>query len=133
MEKLDLTRKNLRKFGITMGAVFIFLALFLIFRHKDKIAVIITASTAFFLSAFLMPSILKPVYIFWMRIAFILSWVNTRIILILIFYLIFAPLGLVIRLFGKGLLEKRLDKGAISYWKQKEDSGFDKLNYERQF
>jgi hypothetical protein len=71
------------------------------------------------------------VYKVWMRVAFILSWVNTRIILFVLFYLILTPIGLVLRLFKVDLLERR--KQAETYWKIKEKAGFNPLNYERRF
>ena len=78
-----------------------------------------------------LPGFLEPVYIVWMRFASILGWINTRIILVIIFYLVFTPLGLLIRLFRIDLLERgnKLD----SYWKKKEKTGFNPLDYERRF
>lgn len=68
-----------------------------------------------------------------MRFALVLSWVNTRLILLIIFYLIFTPIGLAMRLFGIDLLERKSDKNKKSYWKKKEKKSFSRLDYERQF
>ena len=133
MENLDLSRQSLRKFGSTMGIVLSLIAVFVFLAHKHSIAPAALLSAFFFLSSLINPVILKPIYIFWMRLAFILSWINTRLILIVVFYLIFSPIGLLIRLFGKDLLERKIDKDKRSYWIQKQKAVFDKLNYERQF
>lgn len=133
MEKLDLTKKNLKKFGITMGVVLFAITVFIMIRHKHSIFPTLTISVLFFLSALFIPNFLKPVYIFWMQLAFILSWVNTRLILVAIFYLVFTPMGLLIRLFRKDLLERKIYKHNSSYWKKKERPVLDRLNYERQF
>lgn len=74
---------------------------------------------------------IKPVYIVWMRFAFILGWINTRIILVILFYLIFTPVGLFMRLFRIDLLERKNKEG--TYWKKKEKVEFNPLNYERRF
>ena len=133
MEKLDLSRQSLRKFGLTMGIVLSLIAIFVFLAHKHSIAPTALLSAFFFLSSLINPVILKPIYIFWMRLAFILSWVNTRLILIAVFYLIFSPLGLLIRLFGKDLLDRKIDKNKRSYWIQEQKAVFEKLIYERQF
>ena len=49
-----------------------------------------------------------------------LGWINTRLILFIIFYLVFTPIGLVMRLFGVDLLDKKIDKNKNSYWRRKE-------------
>lgn len=64
--------------------------------------------------AVIAPIVLRPVHRIWMRLAEALGWVNTRIILVLIFFLIFLPFGLLMRLFNDPMRRKR-DPGAASY------------------
>lgn len=133
MDKLDLTGKNLKKFGVTMAAVFAVITLIIFLKHRHSIAPTAVISAAFLLLGAAAPFALKPVYIFWMRFAFVLSWVNTRLILLVIFYLVFTPIGLCLKLFGKDLLDIRPEKNKDTYWKKKE-TGYDtKESYERQF
>lgn len=51
----------------------------------------------------------------WMRFATIAQWVNTRIIMLFLFYVIILPTGLLLRLFGKDAMQRRLDEKAPSY------------------
>ena len=133
MEKINFDKNSLRKFGIIMGIAFslIGLLVFLKGRHSFLPAGII--ALLFFLSALVCSVILKPVYVFWMRLAFVLSWINTRIILFLIFYLTFTPIGLVLRLFRVDLLDKKINKSAKTYWRKKEKISTERESYERQF
>lgn len=133
MEKLRLDKNTLKKFGITMGSAFLIITLFLMIRHRHNLLPTISISVLFFMFALLLPALLKPVYIFWMRLAFVLSWVNTRLLLLIIFYLIFTPFGLVMRLLSIDLLQRKIDKNNKSYWQEKEKKEFNILNYERQF
>jgi len=116
-----------------MGVAFLVITLVILIRHKDIVMPMVFISAAFFALAFIAPVILKPIYIAWMKLAFILGWLNTRIILAIMFYLVFAPIGLILRLFKKDLLDKRIEKGKASYWKKKEALEFNPLQYERQF
>ncbi|MEZ5541451.1 MAG: SxtJ family membrane protein [Pseudomonadota bacterium] len=61
------------------------------------------------------PRLLKPVYLFWMKLGHVLGWINTRIILGIIFFLVFMPVALLFRLTGRDPMERRLDPAAASY------------------
>ncbi len=133
MEKQRLERKDLKKFGTAMGLGF--LVITVIFSLKQSKIILPTAviSLAFFIFSVLAPVVLKPLYVIWMRFAHLLAWVNTRIILTAIFYLVFTPIGLLMKLFGKDLLDRKIEKQKTSYWHRKGKGEFNALSYERQF
>lgn len=133
MEKLNLDRHSLKKFGLTMGTAFLAITLFILLRHKYSPLVTAVISGIFFILAFMLPALLRPIYISWMRLAFMLAWINTRLILLIIFYIVFAPIGLALRLFGVDLLNKKIDKNKQSYWLRKEKKEFSPSDYEKQF
>jgi hypothetical protein len=51
----------------------------------------------------------------------------------LFFFVVITPVAVVMRLFGKDLLSRRLEAGAETYWKPKEQSPLDPQSYLRQF
>ncbi|MDD5224882.1 MAG: SxtJ family membrane protein [bacterium] len=61
------------------------------------------------------------------------GWFNGQLILALVFYLVFTPMGVLMRVFGKDPLAKNWDKSLDSYWILKEKTVFDPKNVERQF
>ncbi len=71
-------------------------------------------SVAFALLALVYPLGLYYPYRLWMAFALVMAWVNTRLLLGLVFYLMLLPLGLVLRAFGK-LQYQHKPKGD-SYW-----------------
>ncbi len=83
--------------------------------------------------AFFAPIVLKPLFKVLTTVGHAIGWVNTRILLGIIFYVIFTPIGILSRLLKKDLLDKRLDKAAKSYWNEKDNGVFAKEQYERQF
>ncbi|MDP2939859.1 MAG: SxtJ family membrane protein [Candidatus Omnitrophota bacterium] len=133
MDKLNLEKENLRKFGLTMGVVFLIITLFILFKHKNYNLTTLIVSAVFFVITLTVPIFLKPIYVIWMRLAYVLSWINTRLILFLLFYLIFTPIGLIMKLFGADLLERKIDKSQDSYWIKQDKKAFVKRQYERQF
>ncbi len=133
MEKLKLDKTTLKKFGITMGMAFLIITLFILIRHKHAALSTSIISIMFFISALAMPVLLKPVYLLWMRLAYILSWINTRLILFIMFYIVFTPIGIGMRLFGADLLDRKIARDKGSYWLRKEKRDFNPVDYERQF
>jgi hypothetical protein len=73
------------------------------------------AAAAFAGTGLILPQLLKPVYLLWMKLGHVLGWVNTRIILGVLFFIVFAPEGLLFRLFGKDPMARQLDKTAATY------------------
>jgi len=59
-------------------------------------------------------SLAKP-YQWWMRLALALGWINNRIILSLVFFLLFVPFGAMRRLLGGDPMRRRLDASSDSY------------------
>ncbi len=123
---------SLKKFGLTMAVALLVIAGIVFIKHKEPNAVLLGLALVFLLCSFVFPRALKYVYIAWMKLAFVLGWINTRILLSLVFYLIFTPIGLIMRLFNDPM-ERRIDKDRQSYWIKKENKPFNKQDYERQF
>lgn len=125
-------RRELRKFGLTMGIVLLLLGGFTWWRGKDYYCYFLGTSGVFLFLALVIPSALKPINKMWMTLAILMSWVMTRVILSILFYLGITPMGFLARLFGKDFLGLKFNKQTVkSYWIPKEKVK-DK-NYEKQF
>lgn len=68
-----------------------------------------------FLLATLLPITLKPLHYVWMAFGSVAGWINTRIILWLIYYLVLVPTGLLMRVFGNDPMKRKLDPNVDSY------------------
>ena len=126
-------KSDLRKFGIIIGLILLVIAGFLFWKEKESFQILLTFGVIFFFLGIAIPFILKPIYWVWMIFATIFGWIMTRVILSLIFYIIFTPIGLILRIFGKQFLEFNWDHSKQSYWNLRTVETFNKENYERQF
>lgn len=112
-----LSKKDLRDFGLVTGGIFIILfGLLLPFLKSHPfpvwpwiVAVLLSIGALF------LPNLLKPVYQIWMRIGHVLGWVNTRILLSIIFFVLITPMGLAMRILGKDPMARKFDKNLKSY------------------
>jgi uncharacterized protein involved in cysteine biosynthesis len=68
-----------------------------------------------------------------MKFAFVLGWVNTRIIITLIFFLVVTPIGLIMRILKSDLLAEKINKNTETYWDDIEPVQSVKEHLERQF
>ena len=125
-------KKEIRKFSYTMGILLFLVGLFLFWKEFNWYVYIISAGLIILLSGLSFPIIVKPFYIFWISLSVVLGYIMTRIILTIIFCLLFIPIGIIIRLLGKDPLKERFDLSSKSYW-IKRSLKLDPKSAERQF
>ncbi len=70
---------------------------------------------------YLLPAILRPLYVPWMLLAAVLGWVMTRVLLTLTFYVMITPIGLLRRIFGHDSLNRKFPGEQESYWEPWEE------------
>ena len=133
IELIDASNIKVRKFGILFGCIGLLLAAYMLYRGSDHWLWPAGSAVFFFVTAFIGYSILKPVYIGWMTFAFALGWVNTRVLLGLFYYLVLTPIGVILRISGKDLLDQKIDRDAPTYWKKREQTASDPSSFERLF
>jgi multisubunit Na+/H+ antiporter MnhG subunit len=126
-------RKELRDFGITLGAVFGLFGALLFWRDRSSYITFVSLCAAFLVCGVLFPTILKPLQKTWMAFSLLLGWFMTRIILVLLFYLVITPLGVIRRLLGKDSLNRKLNRQCDTYWIEKEQVTRNNKSYENQF
>ena len=126
-------KSDLRNFGIIVGIILLIISGFLFWKEKESFQIFLAIGIILFLTAIAIPAVLKPVYWIWMIFAIILGWFMTRVILSLLFYVVFTSIGLTLRFFGKQFLELRWDKSKESYWNFRTNEHLKKENYEKQF
>jgi hypothetical protein len=80
-------------------------------------------SLVFLLLALLIPRTLMPLNWLWTKLGLLLHKIVSPIVMGLLFYLVFMPIGMVIRLFGSDLLRLHWDKSATTYWIERTPSG----------
>ncbi len=126
---IQVEKKTVRQFGLILAVLV--LGYFLIhgwrtgsYQAPGIIISILIATMALFI-----PQALYVIYIPWMVIVRILGFIIMHFLLVLIFFLIFTPLGLVKRLFGYDPLRRQRQDG--SYWLIRQTK--DQTNMERMF
>lgn len=110
-------KKELRHFGLLTGAIVILMFGLLIpwLRGHGLPQWPWTIAVMLWSCSILAPLALRPVYQIWMRIGLILGWINTRIILGAIFFGMIAPMAIIMRLFKRDPMTRKLDSNLKTY------------------
>jgi len=127
------TTRHLRKFGLTVGGIFLVLGTVSWLRDHDLAPKILwCVGTMLVVPGAVAPRALAGVERVWMRMAGVLGHVNARIILTLVFFLLMTPVGAVLRLF-RDPLNRKLGDGRESNWTKRTVEPVDPARYEQQF
>lgn len=66
------------------------------------------------------PNALRPIYKVWMFVFNPVGKVINFLILLFLYLLMFVPVGLFLKLLRKDIMEKKVNKETLSYWKKRE-------------
>ena len=72
-------------------------------------------------------------YLGWMRIVSLIGIVITAIMMLILFYAVFSPIAIILRLLKKDILHLKQDPKKKTYWIERKQVPFEAKNYERQF
>jgi len=109
--------KNTEKsFGIVFSIVFSIVALYPLINGDSFRVWALIISVIFLLLAYVAPNILGIPNKLWFKFGILLGSIIAPIVMALVYFLTVLPTGLIMRLLGKDLLKKKLDKNAKSYW-----------------
>ena len=132
-EQTQLTNAQARKTTLLVAAVLFIIAAWNLYRGRMAlVAVLGCISGALVLMGLFLPALARRFHFHWMRLAVALGYVNSRILLTVFFYGVFAPYGLVFRLCGRDPLKRR-DRKRESYWTKRKHTRQPREQFERLF
>ncbi|MBN1526142.1 MAG: hypothetical protein JW919_00955 [Candidatus Omnitrophica bacterium] len=126
-------KRELREFGVVIGAILIAIGDIALWRGKASALCFLGAGIIFFGLGLFIPSALKQVQRAWMALGLAMGFFVSRLILSLLFYAVITPIGLTMKLFGKDMLDERIDKNKPSYWHPRAAQEMPRESYENQY
>ena len=125
--------KQIRQFSVAMAVFLCVLGTVALIKGSGSYAVLYSVSVAFLVVGLAFPPAVKPVFRLWMKLARALGWLNTRLLLGLVFYLVFTPVALVFRVFRVDMLDRKIEPERKSYWHPRQSQDLKPEDYDRQF
>jgi hypothetical protein len=112
--KKEISVRDLRVFGLIWATIFLIIS----FKSDKFQLVAILISASFLITALICPKIYRQTKIYenWIKIGDFLGKINGFLISFILFYGIFTPSAIVLRLLKKDLLHKKLNSSATTYF-----------------
>jgi hypothetical protein len=127
------TDARARKSALVVAAVLLLIAAWNLYRGRTTVVIIFgSISAALIVAGLFIPAAARAFHKAWMRLAVALGHVNSRVLLTLMYYLVFTPYGLVSRLAGRDPLRRRGAAGG-SYWTERKQTRQTREQFERLF
>jgi hypothetical protein len=133
IKEIKSDKKDLRKFGYTIGIALIVIGTVSLYFGKPLKPYLIGLGFFICLVGLVYPTLLKPFHKIWMSIAIVLGFIMTRIILSLLFYFVFMPMRFIARIFGKKFIDLNFKEVTDSYWNKRKSKIYESIDTERQF
>ena len=112
----EVTRRDLRSFGLLVGGIFALIGVWPAVVHgADHRLWAVGLAALLIAPALIYPTSLKLVHKIWMKLGHALGWVNTRILLSVVFFGVVTPMGLIRRMLRKDSMAKRPQGDMQSY------------------
>ena len=108
-----------RNFGIVFFVVFLIISFYPLTYNGDISRWSLVISLIFLILGLINSKILTPLNWIWFKFGILLGRIISPIIMALIFFGVVTPIGLIMRLFRKDLLNLKYNKISKSYWIEK--------------
>ena len=115
----DIKISSNRSFGIVFFVVFLLIALYPLLNGQEIRLWALIISAVFLILGLLKSKLLTPLNKLWFRFGIFLGKIISPIIMGFIFFLVVTPIGLIMRLLGKDVLNLKYNKEK-SYWIEKD-------------
>lgn len=115
IKALNPKKRDLRNLGLVFLVALGLIGAFVWWKGRPAGPWLVGLGLVFGAWGLIWPAGLKPVYKAWMSLAVVLGWFMSRLLLGVVFYLAVTPIGLIMRLVGKDVLDLKM-RDRDSYW-----------------
>ena len=111
-----------KSFGVVFSIIFLIICLYPLIHDEPYRLWSLILSILFLFLAFIVPRTLIALNKLWFKFGLLIGSILAPIFLVILYFVTVVPTGLIMRLLGKDLLNRKIDKAAKSYWIIRKDS-----------
>jgi hypothetical protein len=131
IQAIDTAPKKIRNFAITFFVILSVIGAVLVYNGHMFGHVGPGLGLLLLVCGIWAPGKLTAFYKIWMGLSLVLGFFVSRLILCVLFYVVLSPIGIIMRLLGKDILNQRWNNEAASYWIKRKKGPFDTRRYEK--
>ena len=117
------TRPSNRSFGLVFAGVFFLLAAYFYFAQGKILTWSLALSGAFVFFSFFFSEVLTLPNTLWTKFGLLLHKIVSPLVLAILFFLVVTPIGLIMRILKRDLLQLKIDKQLPTYWSERTPPG----------
>ena len=110
-----------RGFGLVFFCFFLIVAAWPLFSGETPRLWALAIAFIFVALALARPAVLAPLNKIWFKFGLLLGKIISPVVMSLVFFLTVLPTGIIMRLLGRDLLNRKMDRSAPTYWVKRED------------
>jgi polyferredoxin len=133
MKTSDVALPSNKKFGFFFSIIFVLISTYFFIDNKlTTTYIFFVLSVLFFATTLIKSDLLLPLNKLWMRLGLLLGMIVSPIVLGIIFYGLFTPIGILMRISGRDELRLKY-KDKPSHWILRESQEEDINTFKQQF
>lgn len=105
-----------RSFGLVFFFVLIIIGLWPLKSNEDIRIYFVLTSIVFLILGLINSRLLNPLNKLWFKFGNFIGAFMAPIVMGIIFFFVVTPTGLIMKMFGKKMMDKKFDKNKKSYW-----------------
>ena len=110
-----------KSFGVVFFFVFLIIAIYPLLNNDNLRIWSLIISVIFLILGIINSKILTPLNKLWFKFGIFLGMIISPVVMGIIFFFIITPIGLIMKILKKDLLNLKYDKKIKSYWIEKSD------------
>ena len=126
----NITVSSEKNFGIVFGSVFSIIFFYQYFFYNKSILSLVIIAIIFLSFSFIYPKIFKIPNKLWHKLGLFLGAIVAPLVMALVFFSTVVPIGLIMKILRKDILNQKIVKSKKSYWKK--NFNYD-INFKNQF
>ena len=116
MKQKEIKTSSNKSFGLVFFVIFMTIALWPLLNDGNIRIWSVIVSIIFLILGLFNSKILTPFNKLWMRLGILLGAIVSPIVMGIVYFAVITPIGLIMKLFGKDVLNLKLDKNKKTYW-----------------
>mgnify|MGYP006184827179 CR=1 FL=1 len=105
-----------RGFGLVFFFVFIIIGFWPLKNNGDLRIYFVLLSMLFLILGLIKSKLLTPLNLLWFKFGILIGSIMAPIVMGIVFFLVVTPTGIIMKIFGKRLMDNPFDKNTKSYW-----------------
>jgi len=116
MKQKEIKTSSNKSFGLVFFVIFMTIALWPLLNDENIRFWSVIVSIIFLILGLFNSKILTPFNKLWMRLGILLGAIVSPIVMGIVYFAVITPIGLIMKLFGKDVLNLKIDKNKNTYW-----------------